>query len=303
MISVSGPFLVRNNVVTANTGQGLITSGDQLVADYNDVFANAGGDYGTGEPGPNDVAADPLFVAPETGDYGLGLHSLCLDRGDPDPGCLDPDGSRADIGICGGPAAVALPPVRVLQATAQDLGAGTYRISWAAGTEPDLASYVVYRDTAAVFVPDPARVVGTVPHPDTSLEDTPPGPCYYVVVAVDSSGRSSGFSDPVNVGGTTPAPFSDLPRALAVTEVVPNPFNPRTTISYAVPQPAWVSVRIYDLRGRCVRELVSDRMEAGFHAVAWDGRDAHGGWSAAGVYLVRVHDGVKAATAKLVLAK
>jgi hypothetical protein len=128
-------------------------------------------------------------------------------------------------------------------------------------------------------------------------------PCYYVVVAVDSDGHSSGFSDRVDVGGATPAPFSDLPRALAVTEVVPNPFNPRTTISYAVPQPAWVSVRIYDLRGHCVRELVSDRMPAGFHAVVWDGRDARGGWTAAGVYLVRVHDGTRAATAKLVLAK
>jgi hypothetical protein len=138
--------------------------------------------------------------------------------------------------------------------------------------------------------------------PAVSVEDTPPGDGYYVIAAVDGDGYCGGFSERVLVG-LTGVPLPDLPRELAVTEVVPNPFNPRTTITYAVPRRSRVRVGIYDLMGRRVRDLVDGEQAAGHHAVEWDGRDAGGSWVAAGVYLVRVSDGAAAATAKVVLAK
>ncbi|MFO7654605.1 MAG: C1 family peptidase [Candidatus Krumholzibacteriia bacterium] len=302
IVSASGPFTARNNLVLQNQGVGWAIYGTEAVADFNGVFGNTGGDYG-GTPGPNDIQDDPLLVDAATGDYGLGLHSPAIDRGDPDPACVDPDGSRADMGCHGGPQAIEPPPARIVDAQVQDLGAGAVRVTWTASTEPDLAQYVVYRDSAAVFVPAAETVVDTVVPPEVLCDDTPPpGSWYYVVVAVDTTGRCSGFSDHASLD-VTAAPGSDLPRALGITAVVPNPFNPQTAIGFAVPRPARVSVAVYDLAGRRIRTLVDGPVAAGHHIAVWDGRTDRGRFVAAGVYLVRVHDGQAVATAKAVLAK
>jgi hypothetical protein len=101
----------------------------------------------------------------------------------------------------------------------------------------------------------------------------------------------------------TPAPGSELPKALAVTDVAPNPFNPRTTIRYAMPHTGRITLRIYDLRGRLVRNLVDEVVAAGHHTTVWNGRGDDGAVTAAGVYFVRIDDGLGAATRKVVLAK
>ena len=303
MISAGEGFAVRNNIISGNEGSGLLAAGG-LVSDYNDVFGNTGDDYAGGDPGPHDIAADPLFVAPEEGDYGLGVHSPCIDRGDPDPACADLDGSRADIGPQGGPGAVMVAPVAVAGIAIEDLGGGTYVVSWAAGGEPDLDYYVVYRDTTDVFFPSAANAIASVDHPQASVQDTPPQPCYYLVAAVDTDGHCGGFSARVHSDGqVSAAPIIELPVALAVTSVVPNPFNPRTTIHYDVPRAALVGVRIFDLRGRLVRTLVHHRSEPGRYTALWDGTGSGGATVAAGVYFVQVSDGRTASTGKLVLAK
>ncbi len=60
------------------------------------------------------------------------------------------------------------------------------------------------------------------------------------------------------------------PEALHLSNY-PNPFNPRTRISYTVPaaeEP--VRLDIYDVAGRLVRVLVNGVQEPGVHQVEWD---------------------------------
>ena len=65
----------------------------------------------------------------------------------------------------------------------------------------------------------------------------------------------------------------------------PNPFNPHTTIAYALPAETRVRVTILDALGRCVRTLVDwQERVAGRHEVAWDGTDDRGLQVASGVY-------------------
>jgi hypothetical protein len=65
----------------------------------------------------------------------------------------------------------------------------------------------------------------------------------------------------------------------------PNPFNPRTTIEYALARSAMVSLRIHDAQGRLVRTLVHGWIEGpARHQVEWDGRDDSGLPVASGVY-------------------
>ncbi len=105
------------------------------------------------------------------------------------------------------------------------------------------------------------------------------------------------------VGGASAV--GDVPALAEAPRAVPNPFNPRTVISFAVAGTASrpVTVTVHDLRGRLVRRLLDDTLAPGPHAVAWDGRDDGGRGLAAGLYLARVHAGADRATVKMTLAK
>ena len=62
----------------------------------------------------------------------------------------------------------------------------------------------------------------------------------------------------------------------------PNPFNPTTTIRYDLPEPAKVSLIVYDVLGRKVAELVNEEKAAGYHSITWNAANV-----ASGVYLAR----------------
>jgi len=78
----------------------------------------------------------------------------------------------------------------------------------------------------------------------------------------------------------------------------PNPFNPMTAISYQLPADSPVSLRIYDLAGRIVAELVNGLRDAGVHQVTWDASGLP-----SGVYLYRLEAGARNLTGKMLLLK
>lgn len=68
----------------------------------------------------------------------------------------------------------------------------------------------------------------------------------------------------------------------------PNPFNPRTTLSYALERDGKVEIRIVDSRGRVVRTFRSEQAAAGDHELIWDGRDDAGRELPSGVYIAQL---------------
>jgi flagellar hook assembly protein FlgD len=87
-------------------------------------------------------------------------------------------------------------------------------------------------------------------------------------------------------------------------KIAPNPFNAATSLLFTVGVEADVSARVFDVRGRLVRDLQPGRLGAGPHRLEWDGRDDRGAAAAAGVYLVRVvAGGGEPGVARLVLVK
>lgn len=291
---------VRNSIFMDNASGGVGGASPDAVVDYNLFWNNGGGDIQGLTGGAGNVFADPLLCDVAQGDYALALHSPCLDRGDPDPACLDPDGSRNDIGVYGGAEAQPVAPAAVAGVQLTALAGNGAEISWTPNAEPDVTEYVVYRLTDPEAQPGPADVLGTVAHPDHVIQD-PVGGASYLVVAVDAQGHVGGYSDLV---GQAPTAAGDVaPRALAITAVVPNPFNPSTTVRFEVPATSHVRVTIHDMRGRLVRTLADAEMGAGRHVARWNGRDDRGETVATGVYLLRVDDGRAKRSAKLVLAK
>ena len=96
-----------------------------------------------------------------------------------------------------------------------------------------------------------------------------------------------------------------LPEKFQLLQNSPNPFNPSTTISYSVPEgnQKYVSLKVYDLRGRLVLTLVEGMIGAGTYTVYWDGTDGSGRQVASGVYLYRMKAGDLVQTRKMVILK
>ncbi|HEX7078738.1 MAG TPA: FlgD immunoglobulin-like domain containing protein [Candidatus Eisenbacteria bacterium] len=83
----------------------------------------------------------------------------------------------------------------------------------------------------------------------------------------------------------------------------PNPFNPETVIRFSVARRGPVEIRIFDVAGRQVRELVDDVRDRGEYSVRWDGTDDGGRTLASGAYFYRFRaDGVTDAK-KLILLR
>jgi hypothetical protein len=81
---------------------------------------------------------------------------------------------------------------------------------------------------------------------------------------------------------------SHIPETFALTQNYPNPFNPSTQVRYALPKASNVTIRIYNLLGQEVAMLVNTTMEAGNHAVVWDGRNLTGNVVGTGLYFYRI---------------
>ncbi|MBD3348078.1 MAG: T9SS type A sorting domain-containing protein [Candidatus Eisenbacteria bacterium] len=96
----------------------------------------------------------------------------------------------------------------------------------------------------------------------------------------------------------------ELPAKYALSQNAPNPFNPRTTLSFSVPPSAGpVSISVYDASGRLVRSLFDGPSEPGKHRVTWDGRDGAGNRVASGIYFARMIAPDFAASRKMILIK
>lgn len=106
----------------------------------------------------------------------------------------------------------------------------------------------------------------------------------------------------VEPSSATGTPDAVVPSLLKVTNR-PNPFNPRSTIGYSLPQATRVTISVYDLQGRLVRGLVDETKPAGEWSAEWDGRDNAGQVVASGTYLVRLVTDQGMRTSKVMLAK
>jgi hypothetical protein len=107
---------------------------------------------------------------------------------------------------------------------------------------------------------------------------------YYAVSVIDFSDNESQLSDPVSAS-ITAIDKSDhqLPVTYFLEQNYPNPFNPRTVIRWQLAGGSNVELSVYNLLGRKVATLVSERQEAGYYQITWDASGF-----ACGVYLYRI---------------
>ena len=107
---------------------------------------------------------------------------------------------------------------------------------------------------------------------------------------------------PINIGEW------QIPEKTSLLSNYPNPFNPETWIPYQLATSADVTLMIYDIKGRVVRDIDLGHQPAGIYqsksrAAYWDGRNALGEPVASGVYFYTLKAGDFTATRKMLIRK
>jgi Zn-dependent metalloprotease len=82
--------------------------------------------------------------------------------------------------------------------------------------------------------------------------------------------------------------LSALPTQFELHQNFPNPFNPSTTIEFALPANARVDIKIFNLLGQQIKSLSSGEKPAGRYSVVWDGKDESGNPVASGIYIYKM---------------
>ena len=156
---------------------------------------------------------------------------------------------------------------------------GRIRLSWEVPGGSDYDRFFVQRaadggigGTIAVIDVEPRR--SSYEFVDAQVE---PGQRYRYRLTV-ASGELRVQGDEVNLV------VGAMARRVEVRPASPNPFNPRTTLSYRVaPGTEKVRLRLFDVRGRLVREFVPAPV-TGWNTVVWDGADQRGRQVSSGNY-------------------
>ena len=97
---------------------------------------------------------------------------------------------------------------------------------------------------------------------------------------------------------------NDLPKTFELGRAYPNPFNPVTKITYALPRDSNVTLKVYDVSGKLVRTLLDNQVQAaGRYTEIWEGRDNKDRRVASGLYFYRINAGSFNAVKKMTLLK
>ena len=88
------------------------------------------------------------------------------------------------------------------------------------------------------------------------------------------------------------------PNSFNLGAAYPNPFNPSTSFDLRLDNSSFISVVVYDIMGQVVSEIYEGNMEPGLHTMLWNANGV-----STGTYILRVVNGNKVATQKLMYIK
>ncbi|MBZ0264801.1 T9SS type A sorting domain-containing protein, partial [bacterium] len=279
---------VEGNIFSGCGSTGMFTSGGlEMSSQYCSFFANQNGPHGGGATtGTGDIFENPMLVQPATGDFSLEPESPCIDAGSPI--LEDPDGTVRDIG------AIFFnqnnPPV-IDSFLPENLTLGTFigeTIEFsvvASDAENHMLLYSWYDRETLISRDETAEVTITVGHQ--------PGDSIWVMIDDQHTGSTklTWRLDAVPVDENVKV---QLPKQFAINSIHPNPFNPATTVSLALPRAGVYNLSVYDVLGRMVTNQ-SERTSAGFTTLQLNAES----WSS-GLYFVRAEFEGVVATEKIV---
>ncbi len=123
------------------------------------------------------------------------------------------------------------------------------------------------------------------------------------IIAIDNG--QFGFLKLNNIQNTLSIQESSrlLPLQPSLSQNYPNPFNPYTEIKYELHRSSYVDLRVYDMLGNVVNNLVNKNQYFGIKSVQWDATNNQGEKVSSGVYLYKIQAGKFSQTRKMILIK
>lgn len=91
---------------------------------------------------------------------------------------------------------------------------------------------------------------------------------------------------------------SNIPKSFSLYQNYPNPFNPATIIKFTIPKNSFVSIKVFDIVGREVKDVINQNLIAGEYKVDFDGSSLE-----SGIYFYRIIAGDFYETRKMILLK
>jgi hypothetical protein len=90
----------------------------------------------------------------------------------------------------------------------------------------------------------------------------------------------------------------NIPQYFSLSQNFPNPFNPETSFEFQIPTSGFVSIRVFDLLGHEVANLLNDVRPAGVYRMTWNASTLP-----SGVYFYRLQAGNNSQVKKALLLK
>jgi len=169
-------------------------------------------------------------------------------------------------------------------------------LSWSTTTETNNSGFAVERNVSGTWM-QAAFISGngttTIPQRYTYtdyLGEVSAGIIKYRLRQVDFNG-STEYSDIIEVNLSAVSSY-------LLEQNYPNPFNPSTKISYSIPEKSFVQLKIVDMLGRQVEELVNTEQAPGSYNIEFNGSSF-----ASGMYIYTLKAGSTILTKSMLLVK
>jgi photosystem II stability/assembly factor-like uncharacterized protein len=169
-------------------------------------------------------------------------------------------------------------------------------VSWVTATETNNMGFEVQRKTSAAEY----EVLSFISGHGTSAEtksyqyidkNIEPGSYIYRLKQIDYDGSFSYSYESEVIMNIIPGEFS-------LEQNYPNPFNPITRIKFSIPSPQIVLIKIYDLLGNEISELINGTLTPGIYDIEWNGKN-----TSSGIYYYKMAAGEYVQVRKMILLK
>ncbi|MDP8239604.1 MAG: T9SS type A sorting domain-containing protein [Candidatus Hatepunaea meridiana] len=282
---------------------------NEITCSYSDIAGGQEGivinDNGQVNWGYGSIDQDPIFTDPLNGNFHLWAGSPCIDAGDTlSP--LDQDSTWIEMGafpyhhrylevipniiefIGIAPGVTDSLPVTIRNVGQEELTITAQTII------PDDSPFTVGMGGGEVELePESSHITWICFTPEEADR-------YEADLRIESDEPNEGAINVILRGSTLGIKPDDsiLPDDFAIRDIYPNPFNASTNISYSIPAPAHVRIRVYNVTGQLIETIVAADCQPGNHSVVFNADRL-----ASGMYFVTVEAYGKALIRKVVLIR
>jgi flagellar hook assembly protein FlgD len=168
-------------------------------------------------------------------------------------------------------------------------------LNWNAPAMRTFLGYKIYRNEIEI-----AQINETY-YTDSNLTN---GTYNYKVTALYDSGES----EPTNLVSVLIDVQTSVDEVINIqttkmNNLYPNPFNPATNLSYQLAKDDFVTIVIYDIKGKKIKTLVEGYQTSGEYQIHWEGTKDDQSKAASGIYFFRMISGNYNSTRKAILLK